>query len=405
MTRTTPTAPAPTGRTALAAAGSAPRRAFILFWAAAWAVVGCGIAAGITLLSDLDPGPALRMSILFAEVVGFTAFVSARMVFPWFERMPWAVSFPLQVLTLLSGTVFGSVIVVVAYPLLSIRQFRLVALIVVANAVIAVVVGIALHTYDTMRRQIETSYRALREKEALERELRFARDVQQQLLPSAVPELRGLEVSGLCIPAAGVGGDYYDFLPLSDDEVGLVIADVSGKGVSAALLMAGLQAAVRLLARPGADPAELMSSINRMLHGSSPSARYATLFLGIYDTRTRALRYCNAGHHPPVVVGANGVAALAGGGIPIGLFEEARYPRGERRLEPGELLALFTDGLVEAPDPGDTQFGTARLIEHLATHRGLALDAVGREILDSLRAWSAGADAHDDVTLVLARVR
>src|SRR5262249_20066573 len=142
-------------------------------------------------------------------------------------------------------------------PLFTMARPRTIAMIVIVNAVLAVAVGLALHIYDTMRQQLESSYLALRAKEAIERELEIARDVQRELLPRVVPRVSGLQLAGACHPAVGVGGDYYDFIPFAEDRIGLVIADVSGKGIPAALLMAGLQASVRSLALPSLLPSEV----------------------------------------------------------------------------------------------------------------------------------------------------
>jgi serine phosphatase RsbU (regulator of sigma subunit) len=380
-----------------------PPGPFVLVWGLAWAFVGCLVALGIVLLADLDLGPALRISILFAEVVGFTALVSARLIFPLFVRLPYALSLLLQMLTLLWGAVFGSFAVVALYPLLSLRQYRLLALIILGNALIAIVAGIALYTYDTMRRQIERSYHALREKEQLDREVRIARDVQQQLLPTTVPRLPGIELAGVCIPAVGVGGDYFDFLELDEHEVGLLIADVSGKGIPAALLMAGLQGSVRSLMRPGVKMAALTTRLNEILFRSSPDSRYATMFIGSFDTTTRTLSFSNAGHHPPIVIGRSGVETLEGGGRPIGLFDDSSYGDAERRLEPGNLLALFTDGIVEAPNQKGDEFGGQRLIDLLRELHDRPLDEIVEQVLEALRVWTEGTPTHDDVTLVLAR--
>ena len=386
-------------------ARSMPPGRFVVVWALSWAAIGLAVACGIVLVSDLDPGPAVQISVLFAEVVGFTALVSARLIFPLFVRLPYALSLPLQVLTLLSGTVFGSIAVAALYPLLSLRQFRLLALIVLTNAVIAVFAGIALYTYDTMRRQIEHSFRALQRKEALERELGIARDVQQQLLPTQAPEVAGLELAGICIPAIGVGGDFYDFLPISETSTGLVVADVSGKGVSAALLMAGLQASLRSLAHTPHGTANIASRLNEILYQSSSASRYATLFLSFYDAGTRTLRYCNAGHHPPIIVARGGLREVDdAGGMPIGLFEGAKYTEGALQLEAGDIVTLFTDGVVEQPNDAGDEYGHERLARLLNENCERPLDELVQTIIDDLRDWSGDTtSAHDDVTLVLAR--
>jgi serine phosphatase RsbU (regulator of sigma subunit) len=385
-------------------AAVSPAWRFILGWTLSWALVGCAVAAGFAFATDVAFWPALRVSILLAEVVGFTAFVSARMVFPLFVRLPYGLRLVLEVLTVLSATFFGSAAVVLLQPLFSLAQPRAVALIVLANSALAVIVGISLSTYDRMRAQIEASYRELREKEALERELSIAREVQRELLPRAVPAIRGVELAGTCRQARAVGGDYFDYLRLGDERLGLVVADVAGKGVAAALHMACLQASVRSLFRGGSDIGELNSLLNDHLYRSSSGSRYATLFTALYDGATGSLSYSNAGHHPPLLLRDDKIVRLTEGGVPIGLFEACSYRSDRHRLSPGDLLALFTDGVVETPGADEEEFGEARLIDLLRAHRGLPLEGIIERVLHDLDAWSDGAEPHDDVTLVLARV-
>lgn len=377
---------------------------FIVGWTLCWALVGCAVAAGFAFATDVDFWPALRASILFAEVVGYTAFTSARMIFPLFVRLPYGLRLFFEVLTLLSATIFGSAVVIFVQPLFSVAQPRAVALIVLANAAVAVIVGIALSTYDRMRAQIEASYRELREKEALERDLSIAREVQRELLPRAIPAIRGVQLAGICRPARAIGGDYFDYLRLGDEQLGLVIADVAGKGVAAALHMACVQASVRSLFRSSTDIGELNAQLNDHLYRSSSGSRYATLFAGLFDGSTGMLSYSNAGHHPPLLLQGDRLVRLGVGGMPIGLFEGTRYRSDRHRLERGDLLALFTDGVVETPDAAEEEFGEARLIDLLRRHRELPLDGIIERVLDALAGWSGGADPHDDITLVLARL-
>jgi serine phosphatase RsbU (regulator of sigma subunit) len=381
-----------------------PAWRFILGWTLSWALVGCAVAAGFAFATNVAFWPALRVSILLAEVVGFTAFISARMIFPLFVRLPYGLRLVFEVLTVLSATIFGSAVVILLQPLFSLAQPRAVALIVLANAALAVIVGISLSTYDRMRAQIETSYRELQKKEALERELSIAREVQRELLPRAVPAMRGVELAGTCRPAKAVGGDYFDYLRLGNERLGLVVGDVAGKGVAAALHMACLQASVRSLFREGTDIGELNSLLNDHLYRSSSGSRYATLFTAVYDGSTGSLSYSNAGHHPPLLLREEKVVRLSEGGVPIGMFEARSYRSDRHRLSPGDLLALFTDGVVETPGADEEEFGEARLIELLRAHRDLPLDGIIERVLDDLDAWSDGAEPHDDVTLVLARV-
>jgi serine phosphatase RsbU (regulator of sigma subunit) len=383
-----------------------PPLRFLLLWALGWGIIGALVAAGISFTREaLDLSPVLRVSVLFAEVVGFTALLSARMAFPLFSRLPKTVSLGLQVLTLFSGTVFGSAMILMSQPLFSLGRLRTVAMIVVVNAVLAVVVGLALYTYDSMRVQIEASYRVLRQQEAMARELEIAREVQRELLPRSFPSIPGLDLAGACHPAIGVGGDYYDFLPFAEDRLGLVIADVSGKGIPAALLMAGLQASVRSLAVPSLSPCEINRRLNQMLYRSTSSARYATLFLGYYDVRRSVLSYSNAGHYPPLHLGADGATRLEADGIPIGLMQEATYGEGQRQLESGDLLALYTDGIIEAPNAHGEEFGEARLLEVLTSYRRRDLNEIILSVFEQLSQWTGGGPPHDDATIVLVRAR
>jgi len=377
---------------------------FLVGWALGWALVGSTVGAGITFtLESLDLPPVLLMSILFAEVVGFSALISARVIFPFFSKLPFAVRLILQVLTLFGGTLFGSVVILWFQPLFTLHRFRTVIMIVLVNAALAVVVGIALHTYDSMRRQIEASYLALRQKEALERELEIAREVQRELLPRTTPDFLGLQLAGVCIPAIGVGGDYYDYLPFSAGRLGLVIADVSGKGIPAALLMAGLQASVRSVALPGVPPCEVNRKLNGLLHQSTSDSRYATFFFATYDAGSRQLTYSNAGHYPPLLVRGDSATRLSDGGPPIGILGKSKYGEGTKSMGAGDLLALYTDGIVEAPNHHDEEFGEDRLVRILMQHRNETLDDVVRAVMDELGQWSEGMPRHDDVTLVLAR--
>ena len=385
---------------------SLPQGRFALLWALVWAVAGFAVAIGITIGTGADFFPALRLSLSFAEVVGFAALISARVVFPRLANLPYLLFLPLQVLTLGSVTVFGSIAVAIIQPLFVAARVTTSILIIVINAILGVVVGIGLYTYDSMRRQIEHQFRALREKEVIERQLQTAREVQEQLLPRETPQLADLELHGKCVPARAVGGDYFDFLPVAPGRVGVVVADVSGKGVPAALLVAGIQASVRTLSGAQTCPSELQSRVNEILFRSSSSSSYATLLSGFYDTESKIFRYCNAGHHPPLRI-RNGQANPldSRSGFPIGMFANTSYEVNQTRLEAGDLLAIYTDGLVETPNAREEEFGEQRLGRLLCQHSGLPLERISAAVLDELAAWGGDLEAHDDATLVLARAR
>ena len=385
----------------------APRRRFIVGWTLAWGLIGCAVAAGFAFGSSIAFLPALKASILFAEVVGFSAFVSARMIFPLFSRLPYWLRLILEILTLISATLFGSILVIAFQPLFSLAQPRALALIVLANALLAVVVGISLSTYERMRGQLEASMRQIQEKQALERELDIAREVQRELLPRSAPEIEGVELAGVCLPAKAVGGDYYDFLKLQDGRLGLVVADVSGKGVGAALHMACLQASVRSLFRTTADVGALNALLNQHLFESTAGSRYATLFAAEYEVATRTLEYSNAGHQTPLIVRKQSVVRLDQGGVPLGLFEGPSWDSERLTLKVGDLLALFTDGISEAPkaDDEDLDFGEQRLVEILQRYHDRPLDELIERAQEAVKRWTGEREAHDDLTLVLVRIR
>ncbi len=343
--------------------------------------------------------------MLFALIVGFSAYTAARLVFPLLTRLPFALRLALDGLILLSGTFFGSIAAVFLEPYFLLGQIRTNLLILALNTLLAAVVALSLGTYDRMRRQIESSYRVLREWDALQHELTVARMVQRQLLPRQAPDIAGLELSGICRQAIGVGGDYYDYVEIGDGRLGLIIADVSGKGVPAALLMASLQASARSLFLTTADPGTLNGRLNNALYRVSSDSRYATAFVATYDPETRRLAYSRAGHLPPLIIGRDDTTECLDGGMPIGMLEGSTYDTGTVTLAPGDILAMFTDGVTETASPDDKHFDPERLADLLRAHREKPLEELVQMVLDALVRWSGPVDAHDDVTLVLARVQ
>ena len=270
--------------------------------------------------------------------------------------------------------------------------------------------------------------------EQLRRELVLAAEVQQRFLPERPPVLSHLELSGICQPARGVGGDYYDFLLLENKQVGIAIADVAGKGISAALVMTSVQAALRSQTMAiGADrsssahaQAEMVSSINRLLCHSTSDATYVTFFYAEYDEQTRQLTYVNAGHNPPLLFRAQSVAdehttmqsvttfsdgrveaqcfRLDKGGPVIGLFEQSRYEQGTVHLRSGDLLIAYTDGVTEALDALGEEFGEGRLQTVIDEHLHLPAETVRDTLMRRVAAWSTGAPQYDDLTFVIMKV-
>jgi sigma-B regulation protein RsbU (phosphoserine phosphatase) len=243
------------------------------------------------------------------------------------------------------------------------------------------------------------------QRELLNREIEIAREVQERLFPQNKPEVAALEYAGHCRPARGVGGDYYDFLALASGRLGLAIGDVSGKGVPAALLMASLQASVRGQSQAvDSDVAGLMTTVNRLVCDATPENRYATFFYGQFDPATRKLVYTNGGHNAPMLLRGSEIIRLEVGGPPVGLFRFSRYEQGEAQLEPGDLLVLYTDGVSEAENPAEEEWGEDALAATARACVALPPNDTIQRIMKAADEFAAGAPQHDDMTLVIARV-
>ncbi len=243
-----------------------------------------------------------------------------------------------------------------------------------------------------------------RERQRLEEQINIARGIQQALLPRDFREYPHLAVSGINTPCLSVGGDYFDVFPLGDNRTAFLIADVSGKGLGAALLTTMLQGALSGMTM-GTDPAQLFNHVNRFLCNHSEVGRYATMFFGVLDDQG-SLDYINAGHPSPFLI-RKGVAeeAFTEGCYPVGLVPEAEYTTAAVKLEPGDTLVLFSDGVTEAMDPDEQLFGTPRLREVLAGLMDTPLEEIQKRVLESVENFSRGAPQTDDVTLLLVRYR
>jgi sigma-B regulation protein RsbU (phosphoserine phosphatase) len=244
------------------------------------------------------------------------------------------------------------------------------------------------------------------QRERMNRELEIAREVQERLFPQELPQFAGIDYAGSCRPALGVGGDYYDFIALSSGELGIAIGDVSGKGIPAALLMASLRASLRgQTIQPSRDLAQLMANVNRLVYESSTSNRYATFFYAEYDSASRLLRYVNAGHNPPLVFRAGcDVMRLDTGGPVVGLLPGFPYQQGTITLQAGDLLVAFTDGISEAMNAADEEWGEDRLIECVNQAALTPADPLMKRIVAAADEFVAGAQQHDDMTIIVARI-
>ena len=288
-------------------------------------------------------------------------------------------------------------------------------------------------SFNSMTESIEKLILEQKEKQRLEGELAIAQEVQAQLFPRQVSELESLEVHGFCRPARTVSGDYYDFLTASSHKLILAVGDISGKGISAALLMATIHSAVRaysveslpqmrepvavgavagagrmMAAWPDGievSPGALLGLLNHQLYESTPPEKYATLFLGIYDGRSRRLTYSNGGHLPPILIGEDGaVRRLEAGGTVVGLFDNMTYDEGSVQMHPGEIFLAYSDGVTE-PENEFGEFGEERLIDLVSANRRSPLVQISEAVTSAVDDWIGDNEQPDDITLVLARAR
>ncbi|WP_353063271.1 SpoIIE family protein phosphatase [Tunturibacter psychrotolerans] len=266
----------------------------------------------------------------------------------------------------------------------------------------------ALAGFDDVTRQIDARRQALAEQMEIEQraaqELEIAKQVQARLFPQRLPAISALDYAGVCVQARSVGGDYYDFLDLGPDRVALVIGDIAGKGMAAALLMANLQANLRSQCVSAMDHLEeFLGSVNRLLFQNTATSSYATLFFAEYDHRLERVRYANCGHLSGLILRRNGtLERLEPTCTVVGLFEDWKCCVSESRLDEGDLLALYTDGVTESSDSSDEEFGEVRLIEELRSHRGLPSAELANTIVQKVLHFSA-PDQFDDITLIIAK--
>jgi sigma-B regulation protein RsbU (phosphoserine phosphatase) len=242
------------------------------------------------------------------------------------------------------------------------------------------------------------------ERERLEEELRLARDIQTRLLPTGAPSVVGFDLAGVSLPARHVGGDYFDYILLDDGRIGLIVADVSGKGVPAALLMSGVRASLRSADMGRLGPSGALEHLNRFVSASVDPGKFVTAFLGILDPARGTVRYSNAGHEPPLLLRADGSSEeFSAGGLILGILREATYEEGEAEMDPGSSLVIFTDGVTEAQNPAGEFFGGGRLMQALGPLRSERAASVVEGIVGSVREFAAGAAQYDDITLIVAR--
>ena len=262
-------------------------------------------------------------------------------------------------------------------------------------------------SFNEMTVSVARAIEEQRHRERLENELSIAREVQNQLFPRTVPRVPGLHLLASCRAARMVSGDYYDFIQLGENELAFVVADIAGKGISAALLMASLQAALRSQVVDGnsvSSTADVITRLNRQLVATTPEDRFATLFFAVYNSQTRVLRYTNAGHLPPIYFSSAGISSLDVGGTIVGMFRECEYEQGTITLEPGSLLAAYTDGISEPENAYGEQFGRQRIIEVIQRNRAQRPEATLDAVVAAVEQWAGTPEQADDMTILFAAV-
>jgi phosphoserine phosphatase RsbU/P len=326
--------------------------------------------------------------------------------FPW----NWVAFFPVQLM-------FGVICAVAAILFLQLTKvdrepfsilFAKIGYFVIVVAVVSNVVLFGVQELQKKLRERNQQLEQTVEKGTIalqqqEEELRRAREIQQMLLPSTLPQLAGVQIAGAWQPAREVGGDYFDVIQLDKDRLGLCVGDVAGKGITAALLMANLQASFRAFATADASPQVVCTKLNKFLCANIASGKFVTFFYAVLDAEARTLTYENAGHSPGLLLRSNGTTeALQGGGAVLGALPDWIYQDYTAQLQPGDQLLLSTDGITEAENAQLEEFGDERLLDAARAGHGSALE-VQRAIMQQVTAF-CGGNFRDDATLLVLRI-
>jgi len=375
-------------------------------WVLVAAATGGTVGAAVGVLSGTGvEWWFVHKGVLVAETVLASALVASRLAIPLLSGLPAPLRYGVMLLTLVGGAIAATGVsiadrlgVVYTRPATLFWQFG-------ANSVLALLAGGAIVAWDSLQARLERTIAELRRREAMAREVELARQVQEELLPKAAPEVPGYELVFSSRQAGMLGGDTFDFVRLPDGAIALSIGDVMGKGVAAALLMAGVQTLFETLAMAERDPARLNAALSAAVASRTRSGRYVTFAYVALEPATGRLSYSLAGHPFPLVTGPRGVRALEEGGLPLGMAPGIPYGAGETALGPGETLVLYTDGLVEAPaadDPAD-EFGRARVADILREGHALPARQLMDRLLEAHAAYAGDGPLADDTTLVVVR--
>jgi phosphoserine phosphatase RsbU/P len=382
------------------------------FWQLQVLLVGCAVAvAGIFWLLRGNTNPI--QPVLFTFIIGNCAWLAVLLAAPVMkQKSPWDWIAYLGVL--LPVAAVASWIASVASRIVTGRAEHLFALdwVDIRNGMFfSLLTGVALFISGKARARLEGRNRELEKQitvgqitlQAHEAELQAAHEIQAHLLPHELPQMKPFQIACAWEPARSVGGDYFDVLALGPDRLGICIADVSGKGITAALLMANLQAAVRAFAPTSSGPGALCAKLNEVLCASVAPGKFITFFYGVIDSERLILRFENAGHSSPIVLRGAEATILTGGSIVLGLFPKSLYEERQFALRPGDCLLLTTDGVTEATNAQDEEFGNQRVIASARTARGLGAHGIRTRILEEVTRFCNG-HFHDDASLIVVTV-
>jgi phosphoserine phosphatase RsbU/P len=268
-------------------------------------------------------------------------------------------------------------------------------------------------SFNQMTEYVQHLVRERVQKERLERELEIAKEVQERLFPNRAPIMSRLEVVGICLPARTVSGDYYDFLPLGDHELGLALGDICGKGISAALLMANLQATLRsnvMNTKRGqgqdgeTNVAGVVERVNSQIYSYTAANKFATFFYALYNDHLQTFTYCNAGHNPPLYFNGGKIRRLSAGGTVVGIFADSKYEEETVHAKSGDVFVAYTDGIVESVNEYGEEFGEGRLAQLIQENRHLGANALKEAVVSRVLSWTFAEERDDDMTLVIAKI-
>lgn len=277
-------------------------------------------------------------------------------------------------------------------------------------------------SFNTMTENLERLLAVAKEKERLQAEIEIAKEVQEQLYPKTAPVMKTLHIIGMCQPARMVSGDYYDYQAVPGNRLAIAIGDVAGKGISAALLMASIQSALRMELRASLEPvaelaapshtpvngfrlstAQMVSDLNQQLYATTSPEKYATFCLALYDEESGTVTYTNAGHLPPILIRNGAATSLDVNGTVVGAFPRSKYDESKIQLESGDLLVCYTDGITEPENEYGEMFGEERLIELVSKHADREDTKIIETVMEAVRQWTNSPELTDDMTVVLAR--